>query len=413
MLFPGSRIWHEGSAADLASLTDEIKTAAFSGHIVLEFQDSIDVVICVGGEFLRVIEKIGRRILTTKKYREIWGKCQIKTGRMTVFELPPQLVRRLRLLHGRRLFCSGTAATGCDPGRILAGLRARAFSGILDCVTPTGKLLLDCALGKITGCYYTEYESLSLSGLAAFTAWHRGFVQSTHPSFFFTSEPGGGGGESQLLDEILMDYSDQIRLPLTSSIERLYRTFGREAAAGEELVAAGAISSQVIYLVEGEIELTPVNARGWSEGISLNPGEFFGLGWLHDRRPSPSSVRARVASRYLAFDAEALDVVFANSPALAVRLVRAAAKNLADVRARLEALRTEPRLGDVEAAVLQTLLAHPRGGRDGVTSAELFRELTQSLPLSLPEIDALFRKLTALECVRQADGRLTLPPREF
>ena len=121
--------------------------SGFSGHIVLEFQDSIDVVICVGGEFLRVIEKIGRRILSTKKYREIWGKCQIKPGRMTIFELPPPLVRRLRQLHGRRLLCSGTAATGCDPGRILAGLRARAFSGILDCVTPAGKLLLDYERG--------------------------------------------------------------------------------------------------------------------------------------------------------------------------------------------------------------------------------------------------------------------------
>ena len=48
-----------------------------------------------------------------------------------------------------------------------------------------------------------------------------------------------------------------------------------------------------------------------------------------------------------------------------------------------------------------------------MSSAELFRDLTQSLPLSLPEIDALFRKLAALEGVRQAGGRVTLSPREF
>ncbi len=113
-------------------------------------------------------------------------------------------------------------------------LRARAFSGILDCVTPAGKLLLEYESGAISACYSTEYEGLSLCGLAAFTAWHQSFVRSTHPSFFFTSEPGGG--ESLLLDEILMDYSDQIRLPLRSSIERLYRSFGREAAAGEEFI---------------------------------------------------------------------------------------------------------------------------------------------------------------------------------
>ena len=412
MLFPGSRIWYEGAAADLISLTDELKVSGFSGHIVLEFQDSIDVVICVGGEFLRVIEKIGRRIISTKKYREIWGKCQIKQGRMTIFELPPQLIRRLRVLHGRRLLCSGTVASGCDPGRILDGLRARAFTGILDSVTPEGKLLMDYELGKISACYSTEYEGLSRSGLAAFTAWHQGFVRSTHPSFFFTTEPGGAG-ESQLFDEILMDYADQIHLPLTSSIERLYRTFGREAAAGDEFIVAGASTSQVVCLVDGEIEFFPVNARGWSGGISLKPGEIFGLGALHDRSPSPMSVRARVASRYLAFDAQAVDVVFANSPTMAVRLVREAVNNLGAVRARLEAFRAEPRLRDVESAVLQTLLAHPQGGRDGVSSAELFRDLTQRLPLSLPEIDALFRKLASLDGLRQAGGRVTLSPREF
>jgi hypothetical protein len=411
MLFPGSRIWYEGSAADLASLTDEIKTSGFSGHIVLEFQDSIDVVICVGGEFLRVIEKIGRRILSTKKYREIWGKCQIKQGRMTIFELPPRLIRRLRVLHGRRLLCSGTAATGCDPGRILDGLRARAFSGILDCVSPAGKLLLDYEPGKITACYYTEFEGLSHCGLAAFTAWHQGFVRSTHPSFFFTSEPGGAG-ESQLWDEILMDYSDQIPLPLTSSIERLCRVFGRTAAAGEEFIVAGASPAQALYLVDGEIEVIPAQARAWSGGVSLKPGEFLGLGWLKDGGLSPVSVRARTASRYLAIDAEALEIVFANSPTMAVRLVREAAHSLGAVRARLEAFRAEPRLRDVESAVLQTLLAHPLGW-DGVSSAELFRDLTQSLPLSLPEIDALFRRLATLEGVRQAGGRVALSPRGF
>ena len=90
MLFPGSRIWYEGAAADIAALTEEIKTSGFSGHIVLEFQDSIDVVVCVGGEFVKVVEMIGGRLLSAKKYREIWGKCRIKQGRMTVFELPPR-----------------------------------------------------------------------------------------------------------------------------------------------------------------------------------------------------------------------------------------------------------------------------------------------------------------------------------
>ncbi len=412
MLFPGSRIWYEGSAADLASLTDEIKTSGFSGHVVLEFQDSIDVVICVGGEFLRVIEKIGRRILSTKKYREIWGKCQIKPGRMTIFELPPQLIRRLRAPHLRRLHSSGTAATGCDPGRLLDGLRARAFTGLLDCVTPEGKLLLEYEAGKISACYYSAFEGLSSCGLEAFRTWHRGFLDSTHPSFFFTSEPGGAG-ENQLWDEILMDYSDQIPLPLKSSIERLYASFGRKAAAGEELIAAGANSFPLIYLVDGELEAVPADARGWSAGVPLKPGEFFGFGRLQQGQPAPMSVRARVASRYLACDTRALDAVFTNSPTLTARLVREAARHLGGLRARLEAFRAEPRLRDVESAVLRTLLAHPQGGREGVSSADLFRELTQSLPLSLREIDGLFRRLATLEGLRQAGGRVALSARDF
>jgi hypothetical protein len=120
------------------------------------------------------------------------------------------------------------------------------------------------------------------------------------------------------------------------------------------------------------------------------------------------SVRALAASRYLVCDAAFLAAAFDNSPVMSARLVRAAARQFETTRSRLEAFRAEPRLRDVESAVLNTLLAHPGGGRDGVSSAELFRELTQILPVSLPEIDALFRKLVALEIVRQAAGRVTL-----
>jgi len=412
MLFPGSRIWYEGTAADLASLTDEIKTSAFSGHIVLEFQDSIDVVICIGGEFIRVIEKIGRRTLSTKKYREIWGKCQIKPGRMTIFELPDSLCGRLRSLHGRRLIGSGNSATGCDPARMLEGLRTRGFSGALDCVTPAGKLLLEYDAGAISACHFVEYEGLSHGGIAAFTLWHQSFVRSTHPCFFFTSE-AGGSGESLVLDEILMDYSDQIRLPLASSIERLDRAFGQTASAGSELVVGGTGSAPAIYLAAGELSLTPAGARGWAAGMPLKPGEFCGLGSLSDHTASPVNARALVDSRYLVCDQAFFGAAFDNSPTMAVLLVSAAARQLETARARLEAFRAEPRLRDVESAVLTTLLAHPGGGNQGVSSAELFRELTQSLPLSLPEIDAHFRKLVSLEIVRQAGGRVALSPRDL
>jgi CRP-like cAMP-binding protein len=412
MLFPGSRIWYEGAAADLASLTEEIKSSGFTGHIVLEFQDSLDVVICVGGEFLRVIEKIGRRILTTKKYREIWGKCQIKQGRMMVFELPPPLVRRLRTVHARRLLCSGTAASGCDPAKLLVDLAARGFSGIVDGVGPDGKLLLDFADGRVQACFFTAFEGLSHEGLPAFTTWHRGFVKSQRPWFFFASEPGGTGDEL-LWDEILMDSTDQIPLPLASSVERLFRAFGRELAPGETLVPAGARSEQAFYLVSGEAELFPVDAPAWRVGAPLRPGEFLGLGWLHRGEASPVTARARLACRVLALEAAALPTVFENSPVLAARMVREAAATLTALRARLAAFRSEPRLRDMESAVTQALHRHPDGGREGVPAAELFRELTQILPLSLPEIDARFRRLASLPGLGQAAGRITLTLRQF
>lgn len=411
MLFPGSRIWYEGAASDLASLTDEIKASGFSGHVVLEFQDSIDVVICVGGEFLRVIEKIGRRILTTKKYREIWGKCQIKQGRMTVFELPPPLVRRVRSLHGRRLLASGTASTGCDPAKMLDNLRDAGFSGTLDCVSPAGKMLLDIERGEIVGCYTTEYTGLSQEGLAAFIAWHQGYIRSTRPFFFFVSEAGGADG--MLLDEILMDNADQVPLPLTGSLERLFGAYGHEAQPGEIVVGAGEIPGRAIYLLSGEVELIPREASAWSAGPVLRPGDLFGLSWLGERLPSPVTLRARTPARYLALDAAALEIVFANSPVLAARVVRESARALRDLRARAEAFRAEPRLRDVDAVVRQSLLANPRGGSEGISAAELFRDLTQSLPLSLPEIDALFRRLSALSGLSQAAGKISLVPREY
>jgi CRP-like cAMP-binding protein len=409
MLFPGSRIWYEGAAADLIALTDEIKSSGFTGHVVLEFQDSIDVVICVGGEFLKVIEKIGRRLLSTKKYREIWGKCQIKAGRMTIFELPPPLARRLRGLQGRRLLCSGTAATGCDPARVLADLRGAEFSGVVDCVTPEGKLLLDLERGAVVGCYYSAYAGLSLRDMEAFRAWHRGFVRSTHPCAFHATVVGAVP-DGQYWDEILMESADQVPLPLAGSVERVSLALGRDAAPGDLLFEAGTRPGRAWYLFSGEVELR--TAGGGAAG-TLQPGSLIGVDWLCGAGTARVSGRALVASRYLAVDASRLATVFENSPALAVRFVRGAAGALAAQRARLAAYREEPRLYDVDAAVSQALGQLPPGESAGVPAAALFRELTQRLPLSLQEIDALFRRLAALGGVSQAGGRVTLSAREI
>jgi CRP-like cAMP-binding protein len=406
MLFPGSRIWYEGSAADLAALTEEIKSSAFSGHIVLEFQESLDVIVCVGGEFLKVIEKIGRRLLSTKKYREIWGKCQIKPGRMVVFELPEPLARRLRGVHDRRLICSGTATTGCDPERLLGERRAAAFTGLLDCVSPQGKLLLDYESGAIVACYYTEYEGLVLEGLEAFRAWHRGFLSSKHPSFVFLSEVGGGDG-AQLWDEILMDYADQIPLPLRSSLERLERGFGRRAATGDELFSRGVNPGKALYLLSGRVQLLTDGPAAPVPCGSLLPGSIVGLEWIFGISLPHSTGKAAEASRFLAFDRAELPLLLRNSPVLASRCVREAIRLLLGRRTRLDAYRKDPRLRDLEQAVEDVLLGRVASG-GAVPAAEVFRELTQRLPLSLPEIDTLFRTLAALGGVRQSAGHISL-----
>lgn len=412
MLFPGSRIWYEGSAVDLALLTEEIKASGFSGHVVLEFQDSLDLIICVGGEFLKVIEKIGRRLLSTKKYREIWGKCQIKPGRMTIFELPPGLARRMRGMHGRRLLCSGSVETGLDPERLLREQKDAGVTGIFDCVTPEGKLLLDFEGGVIVGCWYSEFEGLFHADLAAFQAWHRGFLRSRQPSFFFLSDIDSRDAAGLHWDEILMDSAEQVTIPLRSSLERLFRSFGGVAADGEIVFSPHDEPPRAVYLIEGEVASLP---EGGARGIPVvrGPGSILGLGRLNGLPPGDAVGRARGGCRYLAFHRAELPAVFMNSPALAALCIRETLRLTQHLRSRLGAYREEPRLKDMEHAVAEALLRRAPGAGEGVPAAELFRELTQSLPLSLPEIDALFRRLVGLGSVEQSGGRVSYVPREL
>jgi hypothetical protein len=83
------------------------------------------------------------------------------------------------------------------------------------------------------------------------------------------------------------------------------------------------------------------------------------------------------------------------------------------LRSRFDAYRAEPRLRDMESAIKQVLARHATVAGGGMPAAELFRELTQCLPLTLQEIDALFRRLSALGGIAQVAGRVSLVPREF
>ncbi|HEY5999979.1 MAG TPA: cyclic nucleotide-binding domain-containing protein [bacterium] len=412
MLFPGSRIWYEGAVADIATLTEEIKSSGFSGHIVLEFQDSLDVVVCVGGEFVKVVELIGGRLLSAKKYREIWGKCRIKQGRMTVFELPPRLAQRLRGIRGRRVLCTGTAAGGCDPLRIIGELKAGGFSGILDAVSPGGKLLLDFESGVIAAAYATSFAGPALEGFDAFRDWHEGFVRADAATVFSVAGIAAPG-DGQLWDEILMAGTERVALPLLPSTERLAHRYGRTVPAGEVLFAAGARPAQAYYLLTGEVELFPAATDGISVCRRLGSGALFGVSWLQDLAPARFGARATVESRLLAFGRDALPTVFANSPQLAARCVRASAALLARMRSRLEAFRAEPRLHAMETEVIATLRRPHPDNPDGLAAADLFAELAQVLPLSLPEIDALFRRLVSLGSISQTGGKIALTLREL
>jgi CRP-like cAMP-binding protein len=379
---------------------------------VLDFQDSLAVVVLFGGEVVKVIEKVGGRFLATKQYREVWDKCRVTPGRLTAFELPPRLAQRLRGIRDRRVLCTGSAAGGCDPLRLLSELRRGGFSGILDADSPDGKLLLDIEGGAIVACYATHIDGPALEGLEAFRSWHRSFVRAAAPTT--VSVAGlGAHGEGKLWDEILMAGADRVRLPLPTSTERLAHRYGRSAAAGELLFAAGARPAAAFYLLDGEVELFPGEGYGIAARRRLGPGALVGVSWLQDLGPAHFGARALSPSRYLSFGREDLGIVFANSPALAARCVRASAALLARTHARLAAFRAEPLLHDLEGEIIAALRRPRPGEPSGIPAADLFGEVAQALPLALPEIDALFRRLVALGSVSDSGGKIALTLREL
>jgi CRP-like cAMP-binding protein len=412
MIFPGSRIWHEGAASDLAVITDEIKMAGFSGHIVLEFQESLDLVIVSEGEFLKVIEKIGRRILTAKKYREIWGKCQIKQGRMVIFELPPSLADSLKGLCQRRLVCTGTYES-CDIGQVLREQKNAGLTGFIDCICTQGKGLLQMEQGVISSCYYTEFHGLSYVGMEAFRQWHHSLVRAEEPYSLFVSNFDDGSDNRHLWGNMLSERLEEVKLPLSSSTERLAAAFGTTVPEGEVIFTEGQTQGRAFYVIEGTLELSRKSGGRRIVHGRLDAGSVLGLSWLDGDMTPPLTGTAVTETRLLSFDRTQFDQIVYNHPAMAATLIGKAAGQLRGVMRRKDLFQRNPRLKDLESYVLQVLNDRPDAVLDGLPPGELFRQLAQVTPFSLPQMDQMVRDLASAGRIQLDSGKVKLQPDEL
>lgn len=412
MIFPGSRLWYEGAASDLSALTDEIKTSSLSGHIVLEFQDSLDLIVISQGEFLKVVECIGRRIMTTKKYREIWGKCQIKKGRMYVFELPPELAARLRGLAGRRQLCSGTSET-CNFTQTVLDQKKLKISGILDCVAAEGRGILEFAGGTITSCYFTEYHGLAWKGIEAFRKWHVTLQHSLKPFTLWLSQFQEGADNSESWDVLLLEKMDEVRLPLRASGERLFSAFGKAAFPGEIVFMENLPAQNTVYILDGKVELSRM-AGGVKQILGhAGPGTFLNLSSLSGVKSSSLTAIAVSNCRYLSFGRSDLDVVCRNSPSLGADLMASVLAQLHQVKGRLQVYREDPPLMDLEYRALEILNLSPNRISEGLEPGTLLSELSQTSSVSLTEMDKMISKLVQAQRLTLSEGRLHLRPEEL
>jgi CRP-like cAMP-binding protein len=411
MIFPGSRLWHEGEASDLSLLTEEIKTSSFSGHIVLEFQESLDLVIISQGEFLKVVERIGPRMMTTKKYREIWGKCQIKQGRMYVFELPPDLAGRLRGLTRRRSLCSGTVDT-CDIFETLKEQKTAKLTGFVDCVAAEGRGLLELREGTIEACYFTEYHGLSWSGIDAFRRWHEILQRTLKPFSLSLSECREGEDHSHEWDALLTERLQEVRVPLRPTSERLFSVFGKTAFPGEIICMENMPGKNAFHIIDGSVELSRM-AGGAKQVLGhVGQGSFIGLPVLSGAETSPLTAIAVSNCRYLTFRRSQLPLLFRNSPALAAGLMNSVLSQFQRVASRRELYRREPSLKDLEYHALHILNGSAERIRDGLDPGELLSELSRASSIPFTEMDRMISSLVQEERLLLSGGRIHLHPEE-
>ena len=411
MIFAGSRIWYEGSATDLSVMTEEIRRAGLSGHIVLEFQDSLDLVIVSRGEFVKVVEKIGRRILTAKKYREIWGKCQIKPGRMLIFELPAPLAEKLKGVDHRTPLCSGLSGS-CNVAEILREQKAAALTGFIDGTCAEGKGLLELKRGVIICCYFTEYHGLAYRGIEAFRTWHDYLMRAEKPFDLYLSEYRPDTDLSHLWDRFLTEGIDEVKLPLPAIEERLFHAFGRAFPEAQVLFTEEEPVAKAFYLLEGHVELSRTCGGKRVVLGSSGPGKILGLSWLNGKMAPPVSGTTSPGCRLLAFDRAGLEQILFNSPLLSARFIGQAASQLQSIRKRREMYEADPGLRDLESCVFQVLNRDPSRLRDGLPPGDLFLELAPIAPFSLPDMDRMIRDLVNTGRIELSAGRILPRPEE-
>ena len=108
-----------------------------------------------------------------------------------------------------------------------------------------------------------------------------------------------------------------------------------------------------------------------------------------------------------------LEQIIYNHPALASKLILKATDQLRGLRERRRLFHSNPRLKDLESYVLQVLNRLPDHGLKGLPPGDLFRELTQVAPFSLPEMDQMFRNLVSAGRVELQGGMVKLHPEEI
>jgi len=218
---------------------------------------------------------------------------------------------------------------------------------------------------------------------------------------------------SHLWDGLLMEGIDGVGLPMKASLERLFDFYGSPFGKGEQIFQEDNRDDRAYYLLEGAIELS--RRYGGNQQILgyLSEGAFLGISWLNGLRPPPISGTAVSDCRILAFDRTQLEGLLFNSPELASSIIFKAASLLTGLRRRLELFNRNPKLKDLESYVIQVLNRDPGRIRDGLPAGELFRELTQVAPFSLPEMDQMVRSLVSAGRIELTSGRVILHPEDI
>ncbi len=133
-------------------------------------------------------------------------------------------------------------------------------------------------------------------------------------------------------------------------------------AAGEVLVAHGAPSGTLYYVVEGSFRATRPTRAGAIELGQIGPGSWLGEVGLIDQGPATATVVALAPSRLLALDHAGLERLLTDDPELACAILRRVTRTLA---ARLR--RTSA--GVLEAMDDQEVRLAPASGPGWVTRA--------------------------------------------